>query len=263
VSDQASPANRDALAWFLSLIRRHRGFRDGSRIGARLAGNFDHRPRLADARLAVAGFEQSVMVEAHSSETISHAVHLSIDMQNIFSSGGIWPTPWMERVTPGIARLVAHDAARTVLTRFITPVSADDRPGRWQRYFERWDCATQPRLPPGALDVISPLARFIPPATVIDKPGYSAFFASALQSFLAEKNISTLIITGSETDVCVLATILDAVDRGFRVVVVEDGLCSSSNQGHDALMMLYRTRFTDQIELLALDAVLDLWREAS
>jgi|SRR5581483_2956084 len=201
------------------------------------------------------------MAIAHSCETISHAVHLCIDMQNIFSSTGVWPTPWMDRVLPGIVRLVAHDAARTIFTRFITPVSADDRPGRWQRYFARWDCATQPRLPPGALDIVSPLARFIPPAMVIDKPGYSAFFASPLQSFLAEKSIDTLVISGSETDVCVLATVLDAVDRGLRVVVVEDGLCSSSNQGHDALMMLYRTRFTDQIELLALDAVLELWRE--
>jgi nicotinamidase-related amidase len=66
---------------------------------------------------------------------------------------------------------------------------------------------------------------------------------------------------GSETDVCVLATVLDAVDRGFRVIDVADGLCSSSNQGHDALMMLYRTRFTDQIELLTLETVLELWRE--
>jgi len=70
-----------------------------------------------------------------------------------------------------------------------------------------------------------------------------------------------LIISGSETDVCVLATILDAVDRGFRVIVVEDALCSSSNEGHVALMTLYRTRFTDQIELLTLDVVLELWRE--
>jgi nicotinamidase-related amidase len=210
----------------------------------------------------VPGFGQLTMAVARSCDTISNAVHLSTDMQNIFSSAGIWPTPWMDRVVPGIVRLVAHDPARTVFTRFITPASADDRPGRWQRYFARWDCATQPRLPPGALDIVSPLARFIPPATAIDKPGYSAFFASTLQSFLVEKNIDTLIISGSETDVCVLATILDAVDRGFRVIVVEDGLCSSSNQGHDALMMLYQTRFTDQIELLRLDAVLDLWQEA-
>jgi len=209
------------------------------------------------------GSGQSMMVTARSADTISNAVHLSIDMQNIFSPAGIWPTPWMDRVVPGIARLVAHDAARTLFTRFITPVSADDRPGRWQRYFARWDCAMQPRLPPGALDIVSPLARYIPPAMIIDKPAYSAFFASHLQSFLAERSVNTLIISGSETDVCVLATVLDAVDRGFRVIVVEDGLCSSSNQGHDALMVLYRTRFTDQIELLELEAVLDLWREAA
>lgn len=59
-----------------------------------------------------------------------------------------------------------------------------------------------------------------------------------------------------------LATVLDAVDHGYRVVVVEDGLCSSSDQGHDALLTLYRTRFTDQIELLGLEEVIRLWREA-
>jgi nicotinamidase-related amidase len=31
-----------------------------------------------------------------------------------------------------------------------------------------------------------------------------------------------LTVTGSETDVCVLATVLDAVDLGYRVIVVRD-----------------------------------------
>jgi len=31
---------------------------------------------------------------------ISGAVHLCIDMQNIFAPGGLWATPWMERVLP-------------------------------------------------------------------------------------------------------------------------------------------------------------------
>jgi len=60
----------------------------------------------------------------------------------------------------------------------------------------------------------------------------------------------------------VLATVLDAVDHGYRAVVVEDGLCSSSDQGHDALMTLYRTRLTDQTELIGLEEVIGLWREA-
>jgi nicotinamidase-related amidase len=203
------------------------------------------------------------MAQTVASEPISHAVHLCIDMQNIFAAGGVWATPWMERVLPGIVRLVEHNSLRTVFTRFITPASASDRPGRWQRYFARWACATQRQLPPGALDLVAPLAHFAPPATVIDKPAYSCFFESGLTEFLVAKHVGTLIVSGSETDVCVLATVLDAVDRGFRVIVVEDGLCSSSDQGHDALMTLYRMRFADQIELLPLDAVLELWREAA
>jgi nicotinamidase-related amidase len=108
---------------------------------------------------------------------------------------------------------------------------------------------------------VAPLFRLIPTATVIDKPAYSAFAESALTAFLRDKNVDTLIITGSETDVCVLATVLDAVDLGFRVILVEDALCSSFDQGHDALMTLYRNRFSEQIELMTQAQVSELWRD--
>jgi len=98
---------------------------------------------------------------------------------------------------------------------------------------------------------------------VIDKPAYSAFTGSALASFLSEKGINTLVITGSETDVCVLATVLNAVDLGFRVVIVEDALCSSFDAGHDALMTLYRNRFAEQVELIKAEELTSLWREGS
>jgi nicotinamidase-related amidase len=90
-------------------------------------------------------------------------------------------------VLPGIVRLVEHDPTRTVFTRFITPNIAEDRPGRWQRYFRRWDCATRSRLPADALNLVSPLPRFVPPATLIDKPAYSAFFESGLTGVLGRK----------------------------------------------------------------------------
>jgi nicotinamidase-related amidase len=59
--------------------------------------------------------------------------------------------------------------------------------------------------------------------------------------------------------VCVLATALGAVDLGFRVVIVEDALCSSLDAGHDALMTLYRNRFSEQIDLVKLDELIELW----
>ena len=201
------------------------------------------------------------MALPQSFEPISNAVHLSIDMQNLFAPGGIWETPWMERVLPAIVAIAELNPPRTVFTRFVTPLHAEDRPGRWQRYFTKWECATRSRLSSSQLEIVSPLSRLIPPASVIDKPAYSAFAESILAVFLRDKSVDTLIITGSETDVCVLATVLDAVDLGFRVIVVEDALCSSFDEGHDALMTLYRNRFSEQVELMTQAQVCDLWHE--
>lgn len=193
-------------------------------------------------------------------EPIKDAVHLCIDMQNIFAKGGVWETPWMERVLPAIVALTALNPERTIFTRFITPEQPEQRPGRWQRYFERWRQATRAELPSRQLDLVPELARFAPPARIVDKPGYSAFTSPNLQPFLVERRIGTVILSGTETDVCVLATALGAVDLGFRVVIVEDALCSSLDAGHDALMTLYRNRFSEQIDLVKLDHLSELWR---
>ena len=65
---------------------------------------------------------------------------------------------------------------------------------------------------------------------------------------LRRRGITTVIVTGGETDVCVLATVLAAVDWGFRVVLPDDALCSANDATHDALMKLYRERYSQQIE---------------
>lgn len=64
---------------------------------------------------------------------------------------------------------------------------------------------------------------------------------------------------GGETDVCVLATVIAAVDLGFRVVLPQDALCSVSDATHDALMTLYRERYSQQIETTSTERVLGDW----
>lgn len=192
---------------------------------------------------------------------IRHAVHLCIDMQNIFAPGGLWETPWMEKVLPAIASIVSRHRHRTIFTRFITPQKPEDRPGQWQAYFQHWRQATRDRLPPSALDLVPALARYVPPARIVDKPAYSAFSNPQLSDLLVEKSVSSVVITGAETDVCVLSTVLSAVDLGFRVVIVEDALCSSSDIGHDALMTMYRTRFHGQVDLVTAEELAEFWRE--
>jgi nicotinamidase-related amidase len=186
-------------------------------------------------------------------------VHLCVDMQRIFSSEGPWATPWMDKVLPVIATIAERFPERTVFTRFITPETPADMPGMWRRYYEHWPDTTRARLDPRMLELVPPLARLVPPATVIDKSRYSAFFGRALLDHLLARGADGLVVTGSETDVCVLATILGAVDHGFRVIVVRDAICSSSDEGHDALLRVYHRRFSLQVETADAEAVLSRW----
>jgi len=188
------------------------------------------------------------------------AVHVCIDMQRIFASGGVWETPWMERVLPVVVEIAGRFKERTIFTRFITPQTAEDRPGQWQNYYRRWKAATREHLRSDHLDLVPELRRFVPPASIIDKPAYSAFYHSRLDSFLRQKGVRCLIVSGAETDVCVLSTVLDAVDRGLGVVLVEDALCSSSDAGHEALMTMYRTRMQEQILLVSSGELFETWQ---
>lgn len=67
------------------------------------------------------------MALPQSLEPISNAIHLSIDMQNLFAPGGIWATPWMEWLLPAIVTVAEINPQRTVFTRFVTPLHAEDR----------------------------------------------------------------------------------------------------------------------------------------
>ena len=186
-------------------------------------------------------------------------LHLCIDMQRLFSTQGPWPTPWMERVLPVVAEIAERAPDRTVFTRFIPPYRPEDMPGTWRGYYERWREATRERLDPRLLELMPPLQRLVPPAIVLDKPVYSAFAGHKLRDLVSERGIDTLLITGSETDMCVLATVLGAVDLGLRVVIVTDGVCSSSDEGHDSLLTLYSKRYRHQIETIDSEHVFAQW----
>lgn len=187
------------------------------------------------------------------------SLHLCVDMQRLFSDEGPWPTPWMTRVLPNCAALAECNPERTIFTRFVPPKVPEEAHGNWRRYFERWRQATQERLDPRLIDLMPELARFAPPAWVVDKPVYSAFAGRRLVALLAERRVDTLVVTGAETDVCVLSTILGAIDLGFFVIIVRDAVCSSSDAGHDALIRMFECRLSQQLAITDTETILTAW----
>lgn len=71
---------------------------------------------------------------------------------------------------------------------------------------------------------------------VIPKRTYSAFDGTgldrALKAIYNGKGADTLIITGLTTDICCRHTSYDAFTRGFRIIIVEDGVDAFTEEEH-------------------------------
>lgn len=190
-----------------------------------------------------------------------HAVHVCVDMQNLFATGSVWEIPWLDKVLPMVSALAEAHSAQTVFTRFIPAVSSQSAEGMWAKYYERWNQITLENLQPGMIELVEACARLVPPAVVVDKKVYSPWTEGLLQDCLEGRQADTLVISGGETDVCVLGTVLGAVDRGYRVILASDALCGSADETHDALMKLYDERFSIQIETATVEDILKNWSQ--
>jgi nicotinamidase-related amidase len=191
------------------------------------------------------------------------AVHLCVDMQRLFGPGTDWALAWAPRVMPGIARLCELGAERTVFTRFITARRPGEGHGNWRRYYRHWASMTLEAIGPEMVELMPELARFAPPAEVVDKPVYSPWLGSDLHRRLRARDCDTLVVTGGETDMCVLATVLGAVDLGYRTILVSDAVCSASDDAHDAMLALFARRYSQQVETATIDELTDPWRRAA
>jgi nicotinamidase-related amidase len=181
--------------------------------------------------------------------------HVCADMQRLFAEDTEWKRPCMRRVLPVVRGLVSAYPERTFFTRFIPARHPEERRGTWRRYYERWSSVTMEKLGPEMVGLLPQLAAFVPPAAVIDKQVYSPWHWPALDIRLRERDVDTIIVSG----VRALSTVLGAVDRGYRVVVATDALCSSSSESHDALLALFRDRYSEQVEAVTSDVIIENW----
>lgn len=64
----------------------------------------------------------------------------------------------------------------------------------------------------------------LPNEPVIDKPGRGAFANTEFEAALKGRGVRNLVVVGVTADACVSTTVREASDRGYDVLVVEDGV---------------------------------------
>jgi nicotinamidase-related amidase len=190
------------------------------------------------------------------------AVHAVIDMQRLFLEGTAWGSPNTQTVVAPILELLRHRPSAAIFTRFITPRRKEDAPGAWHRFYAQWPSVLLENMNPDLLNLVPALEAFVPPGEVADKLTYSAFADGDFDDRLRRRDADTLIFSGVETDVCVLLTALDAVDRGYRVVIAADAVASTVQKAHQAALEHIYPRFEGQVELASVADIIAAWPSA-
>jgi nicotinamidase-related amidase len=184
--------------------------------------------------------------------------HICVDAQRMFAEDTPWYVPWMSKVLPQLVEVSGRHAERTIFTRFIPPKRPDDVAGAWKDYYQKWWMMTGEHLPQEMLDLSPALQALVPPARIFDKMTYSPWVGGRLNAHLRQEGVGTVVVTGGETDVCVLATVLGAIDLGFHVIVLNDAVCTGADETHDAAVDLLGDRFSVQLDLMKTEEFLSI-----
>lgn len=157
-----------------------------------------------------------------------------VDVQNDFCPGGALAVPDGDAVVPVVNRLADrhplvvatrdwHPPGHGSFRGVAVPEGAwrgTDPPGIWPPHCVAGSTGAElhPGVDRSAIDV------------VVDKgqdpygQGYSAFQDTGLAELLRARGVDAITVAGLATDYCVLNTVRDALDAGFAVTVVRDGV---------------------------------------
>jgi maleamate amidohydrolase len=84
----------------------------------------------------------------------------------------------------------------------------------------------------------------------------SAFFGTPLAAMLAAHHCDTVVVTGASTSGCVRATVVDALQHGYRVVVPREAVADRAAGPHEAALFDINAKYGDVLSTEETEALL-------
>ena len=82
---------------------------------------------------------------------------------------------------------------------------------------------------------------------ILNKLFASGFFGTGLSSLLTAAGVDTLIVTGASTSGCVRATVVDALQYGYRPVIPREAVGDRNEQAHEANLYDMDAKYGDVV----------------
>jgi ureidoacrylate peracid hydrolase len=178
---------------------------------------------------------------------------LVIDMQNYFvKPGALGEIPLARDIVPNVNRLAAGLRRRGGQVVWIRNGTRDTREG-WSTFHECLMTPDRKERRYAAMDIDGDgyaywhLNDIKPEDAQLTKTRYSAFIqgSSTVETYLRDRGIDTLLITGTATNVCCESSARDAMMLNFKVIMVSDALATHTDEEHNATLSAFYGQFGD------------------
>lgn len=150
---------------------------------------------------------------------------LLVDIQNDFCEGGALEVPDSNQIFPVVNDWIkkAQDKGWPIIASRdwhpVDHISFEHRGGDWPVHCVQDSKGAEyhPYMQlPGDAVRVSKGTRF-------EKDAYSVFDGTDFDAFLERRGVETLYVVGLALDVCVRATVLEALENDFKIVLVTEG----------------------------------------
>lgn len=159
---------------------------------------------------------------------------LVVDMQNVYRPGEPWQCPSMGRSVEHIRRLLdAEVTEQTVFTRF---TASENPSGTWREYNRAYAEINSSRYLNEIVEELQPYTEKYP---VYDKQVYSSFKIPELVKMATRAE--HVLLSGVVAECCIAATLLEAIDLGYKVIYLEDCISGQTDQNEESICTLAKS----------------------
>ncbi len=175
----------------------------------------------------------------------STAALIVVDMQNFFCvDGQPGALPVAREIVPNINRIAAAMRAAGGRVVWIKTTFSEEIAQQWSTFFDYFNTPESRARVIGGLsagaeghDLYGEL-DVLPEDLIVEKNRYSAFIqgSSDLHDLLKDRQIDTILITGTVTTVCCESTARDAAMLNYKTIMVADGNAAPSDIQHNVAL---------------------------
>jgi len=200
------------------------------------------------------------METAMQGPEIGKSALIIVDMQNDFvhPNGGFaqcareypernWDIPFIMSTIPQVKRLIdAFRRGGLPVVYVITTHKPDYADATWPHWNSGLTGGNRTFLFEGSwgariADELQPLDN----EHIVIKTGYGGFQNTALDTILRFMGVTTCVITGVTTTVCVSTTLRGGVGHNYRMILVEDAVAETNRELHESEVKILGLAFAD------------------